>query len=237
MILLICIVTFLATLSGGLFALRFKDKLHLILGFSAGAVIGVVFFDLLPEAIDLGSRQYSVDVISSVVILGFLIYMILDRLAVLHSHTHEGNTGFKGKIGAGSLSVHSLFDGIAIGLAFQISTTIGIAIAIAVVAHGFSDGINTVGVLIKDKGGSLIAFRWLLINAMAPAIGIVSTIWFKLPDAFFGLALALFAGFFLYLGASDLLPESYTQYSKIWTTVMTILGASVSYSVTKISGF
>ena len=51
MLALLALATFSATLLGGLFALRFKDKLHLILGFSAGAVIGLAFFDLLPEAI------------------------------------------------------------------------------------------------------------------------------------------------------------------------------------------
>jgi zinc transporter ZupT len=236
-ILLICIVTFLATLSGGLFALWIKDKLYLILGFSAGAVIGVVFFDLLPEAISLGSSRYSAGVITSVVALGFLVYMILDRLALLHSRTYKNDNGLKGKLGAGSLSVHSFLDGIAIGLAFQISTTIGIAIAIAVVAHDFSDGINTVSVLIKDNRKSSEAFKWLLIDATAPFIGVLSTFLFRLPDTLFGLVLALFAGFFLYIGASDLLPESNHRYPKIWTTFMTILGASVSYVVTKLPGF
>jgi zinc transporter ZupT len=50
---IISIATFVFTFLGGLFALRFKDKLHLILGFSAGAVIGVAFFDLIPEALTL----------------------------------------------------------------------------------------------------------------------------------------------------------------------------------------
>ena len=52
-VLLIGLATFMSTLLGGLFALRYRDKLHLILGFSAGAVMGVAFFDLLPEAFSL----------------------------------------------------------------------------------------------------------------------------------------------------------------------------------------
>jgi ZIP family zinc transporter len=230
-------MTFLATLSGGLFALWIKDKLHLILGFSAGAVIGVVFFDLLPEAISLGSSRYSIEVITSVAALGFLVYMMLDRLALLHSRSHNSYSKLKGKLGAGSLSVHSFLDGIAIGLAFQISTAIGIAIAIAVVAHDFSDGINTVGILIKDNPKSSEAFKWLIIDATAPVIGVLSTFLFRLPGELFGLILALFTGFFLYIGASDLLPESHHRYPKIGATIMTILGAFVSYVVTKLSGF
>ncbi len=233
-LILMCIVTFFSTLAGGLFALRFKDKLHLILGFSAGAVIGVVFFDLFPEAISLGSSQYSPVIITSVAALGFLAYMILDRLAVLNSYAHKHHTGLRGKLGAGSLSIHSFLDGIAIGWAFQISTTIGIAIAIAVVAHDFSDGINTVSVLLNDKVNSRSAFKWLLVDATAPVIGVMTTFLFRLPESLFGLGLALFAGFFMYIGASDLIPESQHLHPKLWTTFMTILGALVLYVVTKL---
>ena len=234
LLILICIITFFSTLAGGLFALRFKDKLHLILGFSAGAVLGVVFFDLFPEAQSLGSGKYGADKITFVAAIGFFIYMILDRLAVLHSHKDESRAGLKGKIGAGSLSIHSFLDGIAIGWAFQISTSIGIAIAIAVVAHDFSDGINTVSVLLNDKANIRSAFKWLLIDAAAPVIGVVSTFLFRLPESLFGLVLALFTGFFLYIGASDLLPQSQQQYPKLWTTFMTILGASFLYIVARL---
>jgi ZIP family zinc transporter len=233
-IILICIITFFSTLAGGLFALRFKDKLHLILGFSAGAVIGVVFFDLFPEALSMGTNHYGADKITFIVALGFLSYMILDRLAVLHSHEHENPSGIKSQLGAGSLSVHSFLDGIAIGWAFQISTTIGIAIAIAVVAHDFSDGINTVSVVLKDKNNSRAAFKWLVVDAIAPVIGVITAFFLKLPESSFAIVLAVFSGFFLYIGASDLLPESQSQYPKLWTTIMTIAGASILYVVTKL---
>lgn len=233
-IILICIITFFSTLAGGLFALKYRDKLHLILGFSAGAVIGVVFFDLFPEALALGIKRFGTDKITFVTALGFLLYMILDRLAVLHAHEHENHAGIQGKIGAGSLSIHSFLDGLAIGWAFQISTTIGMAVAIAVIAHDFSDGINTVSVVLKDKSSSRSAFRWLLIDASAPVIGVITTFFFRLPESMFGIVLALFSGFFLYIGASDLLPESQSRYPKIWTTFMTLLGASVLYFVTKL---
>src|SRR6185369_7038341 len=90
MIIWISIATLVATFLGGMFALRFKDKLHLILGFSAGAIIGVAFFDLLPEAIELGSGTYSVSIMTSIVALGFIVYTILDRFIFFHSHgPHE----------------------------------------------------------------------------------------------------------------------------------------------------
>ena len=124
MAIIIGVITFFTTMLGGLFAIRFKDHLRLILGFSAGAVIGVVFFDLLPEALELGNKQYKLSTITSCVAFGFLIYMLLDRLSVLHNHSDEDVSENRGNLGAGSLSLHSLFDGIAIGLAFQISNSI-----------------------------------------------------------------------------------------------------------------
>src|SRR6185436_18243289 len=110
MIIIISIAALVSTFLGGMFALRFKDKLHLILGFSAGAIIGVAFFDLLPEAIELGSKNYDVAFITSVTALGFISYTILDRFVFFHSHsTHEHATeeqvNKKGILGAGSLSI------------------------------------------------------------------------------------------------------------------------------------
>ena len=91
MIIYITIASFIATLLGGLFALKFKDKLHLILGFSAGAVIGVAFFDLIPESIEIGSGIYDISSITFVTAIGFIIYMILDRTIFFHSHDDEHN--------------------------------------------------------------------------------------------------------------------------------------------------
>lgn len=232
MLIIITIATFVATLLGGLFALKFKDKLHLILGFSAGAVIGVAFFDLIPEAIELGQVAHSIPFILSITALGFFLYMILDRLIVLHSHDDEHehtHSGVRGKIGAGSLSVHSLLDGVAIGLAFQVSTAVGIIVAIAVLVHDFSDGINTVSVILKHEGGKKQAFKWLLVDAIAPVVGIISTLFFTLSQGSLGIILALFSGFFLYIGASDLLPESHHSHPTLWTTFATIFGVVVLY--------
>lgn len=239
MIIIISLSTFLATLLGGLFALRFKDRLHLILGFSAGAVMGVAFFDLIPEAINLGQTQFSISTVTSVIALGFIIYMILDRFIFLHSHHHESEIETlnpRGKLGAGSLSIHSFLDGIVIGLAFQVSPTVGIIVTTAVLTHDFSDGINTVNMILKNNGSKKDAFRWLFLDAIAPVLGIICTLFFTLPESFLGILLALFAGFFLYIGGSDLLPESHHAHPTFWTTFMTVLGVLVLFAVIKLAG-
>ena len=255
MLILIAIATFVATLIGGLFAMRFKDKLHLILGFSAGAVIAVAFFDLLPEALDLGSGFYSTGTITSVVALGFVAYLILDRLIFLHGHSHEEGGAAssevegtneahetshpetsRGILGASSLSLHSFLDGVAIGLAFQVSTAVGTIVTIAVLTHDFSDGINTVSVILKNKGERSRAMKWLLIDATAPVLGVASTMLFSVPAQGLSLILAVFTGFFLYIGATDLIPESHHAHPKFLTTFMTIVGAGVLYAAIHFAG-
>jgi ZIP family zinc transporter len=209
---------------GGLLALRLRDKLHLILGFSAGAVIGVAFFDLLPEAVNFGTKFHSPATILSWTALGFLFYLVLDRILLFH-----GEAAPRGRFAASVLCLHSLLDGIAIGLAFQASREVGIVVAIAVLSHDFSDGINTMNMVLKNRGSRAAAFRWLLLDAAAPAMGVASTRFFALPDSALGTVLALFAGFFLYIGASDLIPESYHAHPKFLTTAMTLAGAAVLY--------
>ncbi|MES2314328.1 MAG: ZIP family metal transporter [Patescibacteria group bacterium] len=231
MLILIALSALAATFLGGLFALKLRDKLHLILGFSAGAVIAVAFFDLMPEALELGSGFYSSNTILTIVAIGFIIYLILDRLVFIHAHAHEDHEAAdnRGILGAASLSTHSFLDGIAIGLAFQVSSAVGIVVTIAVLTHDFSDGINTVNMILKNGGTRTKAFRWLIIDAVAPVLGIVSTLFFTVPAQGLAIILALFSGFFLYIGASDLIPESHHVHPKFLTTFMTILGAGVLY--------
>jgi len=219
-----------ATMLGGAFALSRQDRLHLILGFSAGAVLGVALFDLLPEATDLTTTRYPVSTVALFIGAGFFLYTFLNRAALLHpGHAAGGpvRTSRRGALGAASLSLHSFLDGVGIGLAFKVSTTIGVVVAAAVLAHDFSDGINTVTVVLKSAGNGIRALRWLAVDAMAPLLGVASTYLFSLSEAQLGLVLALFCGFFLYIGASDLLPESHNQHPRRLTALLNIAGASV----------
>jgi ZIP family zinc transporter len=232
--------TFLATLAGGALALRFRDQLHLILGFSAGAIIGLAFFDLLPEALKIGSGDPST--LLSVAALGFFGYATLDRLILLHTHrddadhAHDAPVVKRGWAGAGSLSAHSLVDGLAIGIAFRASSSVGIVVAAAVLAHDCSDGINTVNLVLRNAGSRRQAFQWLLVDAAAPVLGAALSLFLTLPGEALSLVLALFAGFFLYIGASDLLPESFHAHPKALTTIMTLMGAATLYIVARLAG-
>lgn len=238
-IILISIGAFLSTFLGGMLALRFKDRLHLILGFSAGALIGVAFFDLLPEAIKLASSRFDVPTITSCVALGFVAFMIVDRFIAPHHRTDdhcENENHHRGRVGAGSLSFHSFLDGLAVGLAFQVSNSVGFVVTVAVLVHDFSDGINTIGLILKNGGSRRQAMKWLLVDAIAPVFGVLTSTFFVLSGPVLGIILAIFCGFFLYLGASDLLPESHHQHPTLWTTFMTIIGVLVLFVAIKLAG-
>jgi len=229
--------TFLFTLLGGLFALHLQDRLHLILGFSAGAVIGVAFFDLMPEALALAGAPLGSAFVTALIAVGFLGYMILDRTIAPHGDKGRRTAQLwqRGALGAGSLSVHSFLDGFAIGLAFQVSAAVGAIVSSAVLTHDFSDGINTVSIILRNKGDNRAALGWLLIDAVAPVVGAASTLLLNFRPETLGIGLALFAGFFLYIGASDLLPESYHDHPSTGTTAMTILGAAVLYVAVRLA--
>ncbi len=229
---------FVSVILGGIFALRFKDNLHLILGFSAGSVIGVAFFDLLPEAFNLSQDFYNTNNVALFIVLGFIMYLILDRFLIPHSnHEHEcENAIHNGALGAGSISLHSLIDGLIVGFSFQVSTTVGIALAVAIFVHAFSDGINTVNMIVRAGGDNKKAKFWLLMDALAPAIGIFASLFISIPGNILPIVVAVFCGFFIYIGASDLLPESHHGHPKAWTTISTILGIVLIFIVTKITG-
>jgi zinc transporter ZupT len=255
LMLLIVFAAFCSTCAGGLFALRLKDKLHLVLGFSAGAVVAVALFDLLPEALETGS-SHSASTLLSWMMLSFMLYLVLDRVKLLHRdapngmhphpngvHPHEdasdgvhAHGAQQAMLGAGSFSAHSFLDGVAIGVAFQASAVVGGIVTVAVLTHDFSDGINTVNVVLKNGGTRRLAMRWLVMDALAPAAGVASTLFFTVPRDAMGVALAIFAGFFLYIGASDLIPESHHAHPKFFTTFMTLLGAGVIYLSVRIAG-
>jgi ZIP family zinc transporter len=236
-VLLISLAAFAATMIGGLFAIRFRDRLHLILGFSAGAVVGVALFDLLPEAMSLGGTFYPPERIALFIAAGFLVYLVIDRLILLHPQEHDhGHEQARGAFGASALSAHSFLDGVAIGVGFQASPAVGLVVTAAVLTHDFSDGINTVSFILKSGGGWRRALPWLLLDAVAPVLGAASTLLFHIADNAIGLVLAVFAGCFLYLGASDLIPESQHAHPRAATTLMTLAGAAVIYLAVRLSG-
>ena len=231
--------TFISTFAGGIFALKNSTRLHLIMSLTAGVLIGVVFFDLMPEIFSL-SKENSLDVTSALIFLvfGFLLIHLLEKLALIHTRRHEEEYAIHrhptiGLINASGLSFHSFLDGVGIGLGFQVSPHVGFIVALAVIAHDFSDGLNTVTLMLSHKNTSRKALILLLVDATTPILGAASTLLFSIPNNILILYLGFFAGFLLYIGASDLLPEAHSQHSSYKMLGLTILGILFIFLVTR----
>jgi len=237
-LILLSIATFLSTFFGGLFSIRNKKNLHRIMGFTAGVVMGVVFFDIFPEIISLIKENNFATIWAMIALAsGFLIFHILEKTILIH-HSHEEEYAdhkhpHVGIASALALAGHSFMDGVGIGLGFQVNPTVGFLIAIAVIAHDFTDGMNTIGLMLSHKN-SVKKSRWfLLLDAFTPVLGVASTLLFHLPESFLVLYLGFFAGFLLYIGASDILPEAHSKHSSFKTIGLTIAGMILIFIITR----
>jgi zinc transporter ZupT len=239
---LLSLLTVVSTTLGGIVALRARDRMHLILGFSGGVLLGLVAFDLLPEVFRLTTTTvFGVPAVMLAFVVGFLGLHILERSAGVHepadsdygAHAHSHTR--IGWLGSSGLVLHSFFDGVAIGLGFQVSNSVGFVVAIAVLTHDFADGLNTVGVMLRHGNDRKQAARMLAADAIAPVLGVLSTYLFTLPDGALALYLGAFAGFLTYLAAADILPEAHSQHPSRLTLLATIGGAALMWIVVGVS--
>jgi zinc transporter ZupT len=193
---------------GGLSVLRQNDRLHLAMGFAGGAMIGVALFDTGPEAFDHANGG-SIWV-AGVVIAGFLLFAALERSVFGHVHTEDAACNPRvAEIGAGGITIHAFLDGLAIGIAFQVSSQVGLLVSAAVLLHAFADGLNTVTILLRHGHRRRTAKLWLAADALSPIAGAAIGLLTPLPDFIFAALLAFFAGMFLYFGAGSLLPRAH----------------------------
>lgn len=235
---LFSIVAFLSTFIGGLVAIKYKDRLHLIMGFTAGVLIAVVSFDILPEIMAQVSKyNFNLTWVMTALVAGFLLFHILEKsIAIHHAHEDEYAEHKHPHIGMASalaLIGHSFMDGVGIGLGFAISPAVGLLVAIAVISHDFTDGMNTVTLMLNHKNSDKKAKIFLLFDAVAPVLGAASTMLFTVSPHFLVLYLGFFAGFLLYIGASDILPEAHSKHSSWLTVFMTVFGAGLIFVITR----
>jgi ZIP family zinc transporter len=208
-------LTVVSTLAGGVVALRLHRELTTLIALTGGVVVGVALFDVLPEAIDAVDNP---DRVASLVGLGFLLFFLAERMLVLHhrddpeqARAHEQ----VGVLGAAGLSLHSFIDGFGIGLAFGVNATTGLLVFVAVLSHDFADGMNTVSFILSQSDNRRKAVRWLAVDAIAPLIGAIVGASISVSEFKLGQLLALYVGFFLFMGATDLLPEAHRHPSRL----------------------
>ena len=202
-------VTVLSTLGGGLLALRLARELTTVIALTGGVVVAVALFHVLPEAIELVDDPPLVGALAG---LGFAGFFLIERLLVLHHRDEPEQArahGQVGAFGATGLAVHTFIDGLGIGLAFGVDTATGLLVFLAVVTHDFADGLNTVSFVLHQGGNRRRALRWLTLVALAPLAGAVVGATAGIGEEELGYLLAVYTGFFLFMGATDLLPHAH----------------------------
>jgi zinc transporter ZupT len=227
-------LTVISTFAGGLIALRHHRQLTTLIALSGGVVVAVALFDVLPEAIDAVGNSRRVTLLVGA---GFIGFFLIERLLVLH-HRDEAEQARAhaqvGALGAAGLSVHSFIDGLGIGLAFHLNNATGFLVFLAVVTHDFADGLNTVSFILSQRQSRHEALRWLTIDALAPLVGAIVGSSISISEYGLGHLLAVYAGFFLFIGATDLLPEAHEHPS--WLRVgLTATGFVATFFVARLA--
>jgi len=231
-------ITVVATVLGGFLALRSNDRFHLILGLSAGLLLGLVGFDLLPEVFEMNTDTFAgVPVVSIAILTGFLLLHVLERFFGSHEpadsdygHDHEHHN-IAGTLSAVAMGGHVFLDGVGLGVAFQVSNSLGFAVFLAVVVHAFSDGLNTVSLLVKSGNWNKNS-KWLLVlDGVARLSGAALGTYLALNESWMAIYLALFSGFVIYIATSHILPEAHSRHPSRWTLVATTAGVVIMWFV------
>ncbi|HEX2194003.1 MAG TPA: ZIP family metal transporter [Candidatus Limnocylindria bacterium] len=231
---LVSVGALVSALAGGLVALRVSAAVGVVIAVGAGIRIGAAFFDLMPDSVEhLGS----LDAAMLFTAVGFLAFYAVEKVTALHVG-HEAATEIDhgeaahrhiGVLGAGGMSLHSFLDGVALAAGLVIGGGLGLVIAVVVIVHRFSDGIGIVSFMLASRAPLRETYWWVAIVAVAPVLGVFLGLLLTVPDPVLGGMLAVFAGFFLYIGAAELLPEAHRAQRSSWLVVATLAGVAAIY--------
>jgi ZIP family zinc transporter len=237
MAMILAALTVASTAIGGLLALKSKDRFHLVLGLSAGLLLGLVGFDLLPEVFHDSEITGGVPTVSVAILAGFLLLHISERSFGGHEpvdseYGHDHSHGsIAGGVGAVAMAGHVFLDGAALGLSFKVSNELGFAVFIALLVHAFSDGLNTVSMLVKTGHWKARSKYILFIDAAARIGGAAVGTYIAFEGNWVTIYLSLFAGMVIYVATSHILPEAHSHHPSRWTLAATGIGVLTMWIV------
>jgi len=233
---LLTILASLAALLGGYTAIHNRNRLHIAISLTAGLVLGLVAFDLLPE-IFAGVMSAKLNPVMPMVlfVLGFLLFHAVEKIILVHNeaedeykpHTHP-------KLGiarAVALAGHSFFDGLSIGVAFQVSIAVGTAVALAVIGHRFADGFDTASFMLLHKNKITHIKKFLAVVVLMPILGGLSSMFVTLSQTALTMYLGFFAGILMYIAASNILPQAHAKDQSYKSLALTVLGAACMFAI------
>lgn len=218
------------SLAGGALILLTKTNrelaVHFALPFGAGALLAAAFFDLLPESFELGKPR---DLLVWALV-GFTVFFVLERLAGWFHHHHDHDTDKHhakkhqgGMVMVGDL-LHNMIDGVAIGAAFLVNPITGLITTLAVSAHEIPKELGTFGILLsrgwRDKKVLLANILTAAGTIVAAATTFLANQTFPIPEAEL---LAITSGIFIYIAASDIIPDIHEQPRRLGTVQAVVL--------------
>ena len=224
------------TFGGGLIALRLEAYRGIVFSFCAGALVAGALLNVIPESLELleaSQSRFTHQHLLLACSLGFLVFYVFEH-AVHGGHNHDPNSIYNprqkvGTWGALGIGIHSFFDGVAIGGAFQAGNEMGWVVAVAVMVHKIADGASSVGVMLSTRHSIAKIIAVLSVTAIAPLIGTMAQSALVIPASMLALILGWVSGIFLYLGATCLLPAAREAGQSPWLPVATLAGAMLIY--------
>lgn len=234
MILAILAGSTLSLVGGSLLFLTKKRRNNAILialPFGAGALLAAAFFDLLPESFELAEPRE----LLMWTMAGFVVFFLLERLASWfhHHHEHDIHEHRRGTqntmVMIGDL-LHNAIDGIAIASAFLANPVTGIITTLAVSAHEIPKELGTFGMLLSRGWRDKKVLLANILTAVGTLLAASLTYWVG-SEAHLPVAqmLAMTAGFFIYVAASDIIPDIHEQPRRIGTMQAAVLVGGIVF--------
>lgn len=210
---------------------RLKGELLTLVGVATGALLGDAFLHLIPESMAIINSEKT----GLMIITGMLIFFSLEKI-LKWRHCHDIDCDQNKELVWISLladSIHNLIDGLIIGSSFMISIPIGISTSLAVFMHEIPQEIGDFAILIHGGFSAKKAALMNLGSAFLSVLGVL-VIWL-ISDIgkIQGELMAITAGGFIYLAASDLIPELHRHENKIkqslWQMISVLIGLGIMY--------
>ena len=221
---LITLLSGLSFLIGYLITKFVKNDKKLIIfsvGFSFVIILGLVFFDLLPECIESMNSKWA---IVGFAISGILILKLLDLFVPDHEHSNNDNHHMEhiGLISAIALILHNMIEGTAIYSTALTDTKMGLMMALAVSFHNIPLGIQ-ISSLVKNKKEKFILLGSLVFSSI---IGIILINLFKitLSEGILGILISITLGMLIYIAIFELAHQIYHMKNKKIAGIGTAIG-------------
>ena len=232
-ILIFSFIGSVVSLIGGVFLL-YKEKFalkisHFLSAFAGGTLLGTAFFDLLPASQEAAHEGVNIFLWT---LIGILVFFLLERFIHHHNLAHNPQEKYTvvSLIIIGD-TVHNFIDGVAMAGTFLISIPLGIVTSLVVAAHEIPQEIGDFGLML-NKGvarGKVLKINFF--SSLASLVGAVLTYLNKDSiEELLPIVLALTAGFFIYIAATNLIPEIHSRDNKkvaFWETVLLLVGVLV----------